>query len=391
MRTRYALLLSAASLLFLSTGARAQTITVCASGCDYDTIQGAIDAAPEGAVVSIGNGTYHESLRVEKGLTLDGASRTGTRIDVSGQPGWGVYTAAHNVTIRDLTITGAAGFYSLKVSGIAGSEPLGAGNGIPSTNVVLKNLEVLYSERTGLDVNGVHGLTIEDVAVKYSHAGNGVTLTDVRNATLRRVRTEGNEWGGLAVYTSGKHFPIGVNFITFVNLDIRESKFYVELDNYADPGNPAPATRLLIQRSEYPYYAYRENTAAFDDRRRGNFGRNTPADCVNVTATGVKPCNPAQGGGALATEAPGLVDIVRVAPNPIRSTATIQFVLPDVGHARLAVYDVLGREVAVLTEGEHAEGEHTAALDATRLPAGPYLVHLVSDYGATVRRITVTR
>jgi hypothetical protein len=112
---------------------------------------------------------------------------------------------------------------------------------------------------------------------------------------------------------------------------------------------------------------------------------------VNVTPNGVTPCTPAQASRALVEGAPGATAIAGVAPNPVRGTAAVRFVLPDVGPARLALLDVLGREVAVLAEGEYVEGEHAATLDAGRLAAGSYLLRLTSAYGATVRRVSVTR
>lgn len=50
----------------------AATSTVCASGCDYTTIQGAVNAAAAGDTIEIGAGTYNESVTIDKSLTLKG-------------------------------------------------------------------------------------------------------------------------------------------------------------------------------------------------------------------------------------------------------------------------------------------------------------------------------
>ncbi len=53
-----------------------QTWVVCPQGplvCRFTQIQAAIDAAPEGAVITIKTGTYEENVIVRKSLTLQAA------------------------------------------------------------------------------------------------------------------------------------------------------------------------------------------------------------------------------------------------------------------------------------------------------------------------------
>ncbi|MDX1419289.1 MAG: right-handed parallel beta-helix repeat-containing protein [Rubricoccaceae bacterium] len=78
-------------------------------------------------------------------------------------------------------------------------------------------------------------------------------------------------------------------------------------------------------------------------------------------------------------------------PNPFRTSATIGFALPEAQRVRLAVYDVLGREVAVLADGELAAGWHEAVLDGAGLPSGLYLVRLEAGTVVQTRRLTLAR
>lgn len=80
-----------------------------------------------------------------------------------------------------------------------------------------------------------------------------------------------------------------------------------------------------------------------------------------------------------------------VAPNPAPSGARLTFRLPDATSVRLAVYDALGREVAVLAEGPHAAGPHEVALDAHALAPGVYLARLTAGDRSATARLTVTR
>ena len=65
--------------------------------------------------------------------------------------------------------------------------------------------------------------------------------------------------------------------------------------------------------------------------------------------------------------------------------------MSEPGDATLAVYDLLGREVARLADGPHAAGEHRVAFDARRLAAGLYVARLRVGDDAVTRRLTVVR
>lgn len=60
------------------------------------------------------------------------------------------------------------------------------------------------------------------------------------------------------------------------------------------------------------------------------------------------------------------------APNPLSTTTTIRLDLDRTTRIRLVVYDVLGREVALLADGTMAAGSHALPFDARMLPAGIY-------------------
>jgi hypothetical protein len=77
--------------------------------------------------------------------------------------------------------------------------------------------------------------------------------------------------------------------------------------------------------------------------------------------------------------------------NPFRAATTLRYALPEGGPVTLTVYDVLGRRVATLVDGEKAAGRHTATLDGRRLASGAYFVRLQSGDQVQTRRVTVVR
>jgi hypothetical protein len=84
-------------------------------------------------------------------------------------------------------------------------------------------------------------------------------------------------------------------------------------------------------------------------------------------------------------------------PNPMTGAATLRYDLPTAGRVRLAVYDALGREVAVLVDGDRPAGAHEAALNASALAPGTYVVRLAAGapalhgYATASQRFTVAR
>jgi hypothetical protein len=80
-----------------------------------------------------------------------------------------------------------------------------------------------------------------------------------------------------------------------------------------------------------------------------------------------------------------------VSPNPARGRAVIAFSLPVPSAVRLAVYDLLGREVALLVDEAHDAGRYEAVFDGSRLPAGTYLVKLAAGGEMHTRTLTLVR
>ena len=60
-------------------------------------------------------------------------------------------------------------------------------------------------------------------------------------------------------------------------------------------------------------------------------------------------------------------------PNPFNPTTTISFGLPQAGHVKLEVFNVLGERVATLLDEEHAAGFYAERFSALSLPSGVYL------------------
>jgi hypothetical protein len=94
--------------------------------------------------------------------------------------------------------------------------------------------------------------------------------------------------------------------------------------------------------------------------------------------------------GSLTDVPPALAGDLRIAPNPFNPRTEIRYFLPADGMVTVAVYDVAGRRVRTIVDGDRAAGPVVLVWDGRDdagqgLPSGAYLVQ-VKQGGATASR-----
>jgi hypothetical protein len=76
-------------------------------------------------------------------------------------------------------------------------------------------------------------------------------------------------------------------------------------------------------------------------------------------------------------------------PNPFNSATTIHFIVEKTAPVKLVVFDVHGREVAVLYDGKAFQGEvQSVQFDATKLASGTYFYRLTTPSISAMRSLT---
>lgn len=78
-------------------------------------------------------------------------------------------------------------------------------------------------------------------------------------------------------------------------------------------------------------------------------------------------------------------------PNPFNPTTSIAFSLPQSAQVNLTVYDVLGRRVATLVNGQLAAGQHQVQFEASSLPSGMYLYRLSTPAGSMTQKMMLLK
>lgn len=91
------------------------------------------------------------------------------------------------------------------------------------------------------------------------------------------------------------------------------------------------------------------------------------------------------------SESPLRTELLAAYPNPFNPSTMIDYELSVSGNVRMAVYDVLGRQVAVLLNGEMSAGRHQVNFDASNLASGIYLYRLEAGGRVFTRRLTLLK
>lgn len=103
---------------------------------------------------------------------------------------------------------------------------------------------------------------------------------------------------------------------------------------------------------------------------------------IRITVTSVQEREPG---------VPGRFALEQNYPNPFNPATTIEYTLPRTGVIRLAIYDLLGREVATLIDGPRDTGVHSVVWQADGQASGLYLYRLSTNAGVITRKLLLLK
>lgn len=80
-----------------------------------------------------------------------------------------------------------------------------------------------------------------------------------------------------------------------------------------------------------------------------------------------------------AEETPTTFHLSQNYPNPFNPSTTIEYYVPVASQVKIRVYNMLGKEVRLLSNKTVAPGSHTIQWDAADLPSGVYLINMETE------------
>lgn len=260
---------------------------------------------------------------------------------------------------------------------------------------------------------------------------DGIFVDDVRNSEINGNTIFNTCETGITVWypDSCESVTINNNIVIsgYIGIDAQNPEFEIAYNNTWN--NPAGDIRGPIGPGNIHVYPVFADTVSYDFHLASQYGRwngsgwvtdGVTSPCIDAGDADAEWCNePEPNGGRLnmgaygntaeasksptlaiegrtgpPTEVPGICVLHQNTPNPFSENTRINYELTAVSTVSIAVYDLLGRKVRTIIEGQIDAGSHSALWDGKckygiDVPEGVYLLVLQSDGYTLMRKLII--
>ena len=144
-----------------------------------------------------------------------------------------------------------------------------------------------------------------------------------------------------------------------------------------------------------PFMYIAPSTVGFDtiyaNGNSVNFNNANSGDEWNYAPNKIIRIVPSVGIQNIGTEIPDKYDLYQNYPNPFNPTTNIRFDITKVSDVKLTVYDILGKEVAVLVNENLNAGSYMVDWNATQNVSGVYLYSIETDNFVAVKKMLLIK
>jgi hypothetical protein len=85
------------------------------------------------------------------------------------------------------------------------------------------------------------------------------------------------------------------------------------------------------------------------------------------------------------------IQIIGNYPNPFNASTTICYFIPYDSYVKLEIYDILGRKVETIAEGEKSAGEYQIIWNAMGFDSGMYFARLSNNDNVDIRKLVLLK
>jgi len=290
------------------------------------------------------------SVSPAQSYSLSGSNLTGT-VSVSVTSDFEISTSA------------TSGFgSSLTLSGVSGT--------LASTPIFVRFAPTSAGAKSGIITHTTAG----GDTVRISLSGTGTTLAysfSSRSLNFGSVVVNGTKTDSVRVSNTG------TSPITFSSISCTNAEFSV---------SPGGAT-IDSGKSTLFTVSFRPTSAGAKSGFIVFAGTGATPDSVAVSGTGTPIVSSIEGPEGIPTQ----FALRQNYPNPFNPSTVIRFEIMTTVEMSLTIYDVLGREVAVLVDGVRAAGIFHATWNANDLPTGIYLLRMVAGDFVETRKVVLAK
>lgn len=145
--------------------------TVCSSGCDFTSVQAAIDAASSGDTILLGDEIFTEMITIPKSLTLQGAGVYSTVLQAASAPGSAPYRVVSIPGGLQVTMTNMTIRHGMMSNGQGGG--IYSKSSLRLNNVNIASNQAKFSGGVGVDFCYTKAFSFHDVSFIDNRATDG--------------------------------------------------------------------------------------------------------------------------------------------------------------------------------------------------------------------------